>query len=260
VSAVELSIVIPAFDEEERIGPFLDEIVAWASGRSGVEVVVVDDGSSDDTVRVVNSYTQRLPALTVHLLGDNQGKGAAVRRGLAAARGRHRVFLDADGSTPVDEVDTLLEATRDRDDVVAMGSIAVEGSSVDQSQLAVRQWAGRLGNRLIQLLAVPGVRDTQRGCKLVSAAWCDEVLPLCVVDGWAFDVELLALSRAAGYQLVEVPVRWHHVKGSKVRAVSYPKTLLDVLAIRRRVRRLVRDGRVGVAPVGARSTRPTDSL
>jgi dolichyl-phosphate beta-glucosyltransferase len=124
----------------------------------------------------------------------------------------------------------------------------------------VRQWAGRLGNRLIQMLAVPGVRDTQRGCKLVSATWCQTVLPLCTVDGWAFDVELLALSWIAGYQLVEVPVQWHHVKGSKVRATSYPKTLVDVVVIRRRVRKLARDGGIPRLPAGAGSTAPTRNL
>jgi dolichyl-phosphate beta-glucosyltransferase len=162
--------------------------------------------------------------------------------------GRYRVFLDADGSTPVAEVDRLLAAAGGRDDVVALGSIAVDGAEIDQSQLVIRQWAGRLGNRLIQLLAVPGIWNTQRGCKLFSSRFCREVPPLCSIDGWAFDVELLALSRAAGYELVEVPVRWHHVGGSKVTASTHLEMLADVLRIRCRLHSLRRAGALPAAP------------
>lgn len=251
-----LSIVIPAYDEERRIGPFLDEIERWLAGRSDVEVLVVDDGSADDTGSIVEAHRERNAAFDLVRLGINRGKGAAVRTGLGKASGDYRVFLDADGSTPIDQVASLLAATVDRSDVVALGSIGVQGAQVDQGQLRVRQWAGRLGNRLIQWLAVPGIEDTQRGCKLVSDRWCEEVLPRCSVDGWAFDVEMLALSRAAGYELVEVPVCWHHVDGTKVRPGSYPQTLLDVLRVRRRVRALVRAGELGrVGPgMGVRAT------
>lgn len=232
-----LTLVVPAFDEAARIAPFLETVGGWARARHGIEVIVVDDGSSDATVATAEGFAGRIEDLRVISLGGNQGKGAAVRRGLAEGCGGYRVFLDADGSTPVNQVDLLLAAADGRDDVVVIGSTAIVGSRIGRDQVAVRQLLGRVGNRVVQRLLVPGVHDTQRGCKLVSARWCREVLPRCTVDGWAFDVELLARSEAAGYEIVEVPVTWNHVPGSKVRLSSYLQSLRDVVRTWRDLRR-----------------------
>jgi dolichyl-phosphate beta-glucosyltransferase len=242
VTAPDLSIVIPAFDEEHRIGPFLASVTDWVAGRAAggesVEVVVVDDGSTDRTLAVVCRFADRLPALVVVELPRNRGKGAAVRAGLAAASGRQRAFLDADGSTPVTELDHLRRAADEHPGAVVIGSIGVPGASVCNDQLWVRRLAGTLGARLIAATTLPGVRDPQRGCKLLPADVCDAVLPHCRTDGWAVDVELLAVARHLGFAVVEVPVSWHHVDGTKVRLRSYPATLAEVLRIRRRVRAL----------------------
>lgn len=160
----------------------------------------------------------------------------AVRLGLAEANGCYRLFLVADGSTSADQVPTLVEAAAGRDDIVVIGSTAVPGAVIEGDQGALRRLAGRLSNRLVQRVAVRDVRDTQRGCKLVFARWCREVLPTCSIEGWAFDIELLALSQDAGHEICEVPIRWHHVEGSKVHLRSYVQTLRDVVRIWRRRR------------------------
>jgi dolichyl-phosphate beta-glucosyltransferase len=240
VSPPEVSIVIPAFDEEHRIGPFLASVAEWVAARraagEAVEVVVVDDGSTDGTVAVARRFADRLPELRVVELPRNLGKGAAVRAGLAAASGRQRAFLDADGSTPVTELDHLRRAAADHPGAVVIGSIGVPGASVRNDQLWVRRLAGTLGARLIAATTLPGIRDPQRGCKLFPAEVCDAVLPHCRTDGWAIDVELLAMARRLGFAVIEVPVSWHHVDGTKVRLRSYPATLAEVVRIRRRLR------------------------
>lgn len=229
MSEPSITLVIPAFNEAERIARFLETVVGWVGDRADVETIVVDDGSTDATVEVVASYVGRIARLRVVSLGVNRGKGAAVRRGLAEGRGTYRVFLDADGSTPIDQLDRLVDAAGGRSDVVVIGSTALAGAEIGANQVAVRQVLGRAANRFIRLLLVRGIQDTQRGCKLVSERWCEEILPLCTIDGWTFDVELLARSQAANYEVIEVPVVWNHVDGSKIEASSYLQSLRDVV-------------------------------
>ncbi len=237
---MKLSIVIPAFDEQDRIGSFLTSIAAWSGLDGGVEVVVVDDGSTDGTVAVVEAFRDRIPALRIVPLGVNRGKGAAVRAGLREANGSWRIFLDADGSTGVDEIPAFVDAAAGDRKRIIIGSVAAAGADVEQTQSGLRQKAGRLGNRLVQAAALPGIDDSQRGCKLLSAEACEDVLPHCTVVGWGFDVELLAVGRVLGYEIVEIPIRWVHVDGSKVGGLAYFGVLLDVIRARRSARRVRR--------------------
>lgn len=234
--SIELSIVIPAYNEARRLGPTLDAIVGWVGPRRDVEVIVVDDGSTDATVELAVGRLAALPAARVIRVPDNRGKGHAVRTGMLAAEGRRRMFLDADGSTPVSEIDRLLASL---DAIgghgVAFGSIAA-GTSGGEAQAWVRSLSGRFGNWLTRQLVLPRVRDTQRGCKVMSDCVAESVFPRCVIDGWGFDVELLVLAREEGYPLAEVPVRWSHVDGGHIRWTSYVSTLRDLLRIRRRLR------------------------
>ena len=232
----DYSIVIPAYNEEQRLGDTLAEIASFLETAAvDAEVIVVDDGSEDDTVALAQSWTDRLD-LRVITSERNFGKGHAVRVGMLAARGRRRLFADADGSTPIDEL-IALSAALDTlgGEGVAVASIALPGSKVLSPQSRLRSFAGRVGNWLIQLMVLPGIKDSQRGFKLFSAAAADAAFNEAELDGWAFDVEVLAKARHAGFRLVEVPVTWEHRLASRVRASSYVSSLLEVWKVRQRI-------------------------
>ncbi len=235
--APDLSVVIPAFDEERRLGPTLDRVAAWVASQPGrVEVVVVDDGSTDGTASVAAERGSALPDLRILRLGANCGKGHAVRAGMLAANGNRRLFMDADNATDLSELDRLDESTAAA--AVVIGSIAVPGAEVVVPQPAARRLLGRVGNLVIRLAVLPGVRDSQRGFKVFDGQAADEIFSLCVIDGWGFDVEVLGIARVLGYEVHEVGVRWSHQEHSRVRPTGYVTTLLEVIRIQARLLRL----------------------
>lgn len=233
---IALSIVIPAYNETHRLGATLDDLLDWIGDRDDVEIVVVDDGSTDATAACARRHLDGLATSQVVTLDRNRGKGHAVRTGMLAARGPTRMFIDADGSTPVSELDRLLGALAAvGGHGIAFGSIA-SGTAGGDRQSLVRTLGGRFGNWLTRQLVLPRVRDTQRGCKVMSGCVADAVFSRSVIDGWGFDVELLAVARELGFPLAEVPIRWSHVEGGHVRWTSYASTLRDLLVIRRGLR------------------------
>ena len=240
----DLSIVIPAYNEENRIGATLDSIADFLAERDrDDEVIVVDDGSTDRTAEVVGAFTDRIPRLEVMIGDRNVGKGHAVRKGMLAATGRHRLFLDADNSTDVREFDRLVAAAAAEpiEPAVVIASVAVAGARVTVGQPGLRTALGRLGNLFIQRMVLPGIADSQRGFKLFTGEASDAIFRRCRTDGWAFDVEALALARALGYHVLEVPVTWEHRDDSRVGLGAYMTTLLDVARIRAHVHREIRE-------------------
>lgn len=243
----DLSIIIPAFNEAERIGETLDSIADFLAERGlDDEVIVVDDGSIDDTIAVVETYQPKFRRLVVLESPRNLGKGHAVRKGMLTGTGRQRLFLDADNSTNVREFDRLMEAAANEpvEPAVVIGSVAVSGSVVAVQQPGIRSWLGRLGNRIIQRLVLPGIEDTQRGFKVFTGEASDAVFRRCTSNGWAFDVEALALAQGLGYHVLEVPVTWEHRDDSRVKPGAYFTALLDVARIKVRVDRELRNSRV----------------
>lgn len=231
-----LSLVIPAYNEEKRLASTLKAIARYLDGRGDVEVIVVDGGSTDNTYTVASSMHTELAGLTVDRFSPRKGKGYTVRRGIDLARGAIRAFLDADNSVPIEDLDLLLEALKPRGTAdIAIGSINLPESRVEHPMSWLRRNAGVAANRLIRMVAVPGIHDTQRGFKALTAEAAESLFPVSRVDGWGFDVELLALARAKGFSIAEIPVSWNHDPDSRVTPWSYLTALGDVIKVRWRL-------------------------
>ncbi len=237
-SDIYLSVVIPAYNEARRLPRTLDAVRAYLSSRTyAAEVLVVDDGSTDGTGNVARSKdSDRVPVrLLRHPDGRNHGKGASVRRGMLAASGRFRLFMDADNSTTVDHVEKFWQFFDAGYDIV-IGSRDVAGAVVSVHQRWYKEAAGNLGNVIVRRLAVPGMYDTQAGFKLFKAHVVEDIFPRLVIDRWGFDIEILAVARHRGYRTKEAPITWLNDPESKVKLSSYLEVLSEVWRVRRNLR------------------------
>ncbi|MBL1096033.1 glycosyltransferase [Streptomyces sp. 205] len=243
---VDLTVVVPAYNEEHRLPRTLDAICRHLRSSPGRhadwEVIVVDDGSTDATAATVREAAAAEPR--IRLLGPppgtaptapfarNHGKGHAVRLGVLASRGRRVLVTDADLATPIEE----LAALHDRLDegyAAAIGSRAHHPASAEAVRRPpLRRLLGEAGNRVIRAVAVPGVRDTQCGFKLFEGDRARAVFGRSRLDGWCIDVEILRMFHGARWPVAEVPVRWAHQPGSKVRAPDYARVLLELVRLR----------------------------
>ncbi len=235
-SRPELSIVIPCFNEEHRLPPTLHRILDYLAQRGlAAEVVVVDDGSSDRTSEIVTRLGA--PALRLLRLPHNQGKGAAVRAGVLASTGARILISDADLSTPIEEIEKL--ETRMAEAEIAIGSRATADSEITRRQRPYRELMGKAFNRILRLVALRGIGDTQCGFKLLDGDIGRALFSILVTPGFAFDVELLWLARRQGYRIAEVGVRWENSPISRVHPLrDPPRMLLEVARFRWAHRRL----------------------
>jgi dolichyl-phosphate beta-glucosyltransferase len=234
-SAPFLSVVIPAYNEEKRLGNILGAIEERLQREPSLdmEILVVDDGSKDGTLRLVEEWQQRLPTLRASKNPRNMGKGATIRRGMLEATGQWRLFADADNSTPFEQVDNLLRVAQESGASVVVGSRACKGARLDRRQPWRREMMGRVFNLLVQAIALPGIKDTQCGFKLFSAEAAEAIFPRLTRQGFSFDVEALYLARRLGFGVEEAPARWLDDAHSKVNPVTDSfKMFLDLLRIR----------------------------
>lgn len=233
-----LSIVIPAYNEAERLPASLAAIRAWADvAGTPVEILVCDDGSCDETAEIVRAAAADDARIRLVSLGRNRGKGAAVRHGVLQARHAWVLISDADLSTPIEEAERLAAAAKARGVPVAIGSRDVDDSDIEVHQPWYREAMGRTFNRIVQTLAVPGVRDTQCGFKLLRTDVAVAAFDRATVDGFAFDVELLMLVRKLGHAIVEVGVRWRNDDRSTVDPLrDSARMFTDVVRLRWRHR------------------------
>ena len=214
-SEPELSIIIPAYNEELRLPTTLRRIAAYVKeSRLEAEVLVVDDGSTDRTAAVAESFRGQLPVLRVVSNAANRGKGFSVRRGVEQAHGRVVLFTDADLSAPIEEAPKLLAGLEHSD--VAIGSRAINRSLITAHQSALREFAGILFNKIVRIfLRLPFV-DTQCGFKAFLRERCRIIFEQQRIERFGFDPELLYLARHHGLRAVEIPVRWGHSPATKV--------------------------------------------
>lgn len=215
---LRLSVVIPAYNEEARIERTLARTVEYldATEWRPYEVLVVSDGSTDRTEALVRAFAEAHPQVQLLAYQPNRGKGHAVRYGILRAQGEWVLFSDADLATPIEELEKLAPHLKRGYDV-AIGSRPLRESQLVVRQPFYREWAGRAFNKVVQLLAVRGIHDTQCGFKLFTHESAQAIFSLCRLDGFSFDFEALYYARRLGYTIAEVPIRWMHQEGSKVR-------------------------------------------
>lgn len=223
---------MPAYNEEERIGPTLERINEYLSSQSYTwSVVVVSDGSQDGTVAIAQDFANAHPGFFVTDSQPNHGKGFVVRRGMLEQEADYLLFSDADLATPIEEVEKLFKALESAD--VAIGSRPLKESNLEVRQPFYREMLGRAFNFAVQTLAIKGIQDTQCGFKLFTRRAAKDVFSRCKLDGFGFDFEALMVARDLGYRIAEIPVRWRHQEGSKVVLMrDGPRMLRDLLKLR----------------------------
>jgi len=232
---LHLSIVIPAYNEEDRIGRTLTETFDYLNRQNySSEVIVVNDGSTDHTVEAVRKFEGRAGGrLRLVENPGNRGKGYSVRNGMLNADGEIALFFDADLATPTSEIGKVIGPIAEGRYDVVLGSRAIDRSLIGTHQSFFREAVGRTGN-LIQF-ALTGLRfkDTQCGFKAFRREAAQSVFRLQIIDGFGFDPEILFIAQKQGWRLLETPVRWNHVEGSKLNPITAPiKALMEVATIR----------------------------
>ncbi len=218
---VNLSIIIPCYNEEKRIGETIDIIKKYfGDNKQEIELLVVDDGSTDNTVRIVRGR-----GVKIIICGLNRGKGFAVRVGVLTAKGDWVLFCDADLSTPIETVEQMFGVGAE----VVIGSRNVVGSKIFVRQPLVRSFLGKLFPKLVNFFLLPDIKDTQCGFKLFSKRAVQDIFWEQKIDGFGFDVEVLCIARRKGYKVVEVPVSWYNSDSSKFNIVTdSPKMFFDL--------------------------------
>ncbi len=235
---IYMSIILPAYNEENRLGPTLTRIGEYLDTKEWTaEIIVVDDGSKDGTVDLVEEWMKKDERIKLVRNPENKGKGFSVRNGMLRAKGRYRLFSDSDLSTPIEELDKLLSYIGGRIDVT-IGSRSIAGSDVQVSQALYRMLMGRIFNLIVRILFQTKMRDTQCGFKLFTRKAAEDVFPKAVVNRFGFDVEVLFLAEKLGYKVQEVPVVWINSEESKVSAVRDSIGMfIDLFRIRLRLRK-----------------------
>lgn len=233
---LNLSIVIPAYNEEKRLGQTIPKVVAYAQRRRGrFEIIVVDDGSQDGTSRTTQELAARYPTVRLITLSRNRGKGAAVKAGVLEASGSYVVFIDADLSIPIIELDKLLERHERGISDIAIGSRWVEGAEIELPQRWIRRIAGRLFSLATKCVAIRGIADTQCGFKSMTRDAAQKIFPWMTSPTAIFDVEMLMIATQKGFRISEVPVKCSHEPETRIPLnIRYAvRMFLELFRIRR---------------------------
>ncbi len=239
----EVSIVIPAYNESERLGSPLTTILEYVARTSvNAEVIVVDDGSSDDTSQIAETTFQTIPEVQTSVIRyeKNRGKGFAVKTGLLAAKADIALFTDADLSTPIEEMSKLVDPIRKGEADVTFGSRALDRSLIGTHQPWRREQGGRVMNLIIKTMSGLKFADTQCGFKAFNMLKFRPLLDLMQIDRFGFDIEFLFVTDHNGLKLSEIPVRWNDVAGSKVSVFRDTKRMISELS---QIRRNARQGK-----------------
>jgi dolichyl-phosphate beta-glucosyltransferase len=228
-----LSVVIPAYNEQQRLAATLDSVTAYLDGQDyDWDVTVVDDGSNDETSAIVRCHSASVSRIHLLQYSPNRGKGYAVRHGMQRVTGAWRLFMDADNSTSIDHLDAIRPFLDDATFDIVIGSRRAPGARTVVHQSWWKEALGDLGGLWIRGIALPGIKDSQAGFKIFRSDVAERLFPLLTLDRWAFDVELLAIAQHFGYSIHEHPIQWFNDPDTKVTPGSYVEALQDVLRVR----------------------------
>lgn len=230
---IHLSVIIPAYNEEKRIGPTLESLDQYFKKQNySYEIIVVANNCTDRTDEVVKKYQEKISHLKlIDIKNGCDGKGCAVKIGIKQASGDYLIFMDADNSTRIYELDKFWPYFKKGFSVV-IGSRALKESKIKIKQPWYREFLGRLGNLLIRIVLLPEIYDTQCGFKAFTKKAALQIFAKQKISGWGFDIEVLALARKFGFKIKEVPVTWFNAPDSKVSLTSYLSTFKELFQIK----------------------------
>jgi len=233
-----ISIVIAAYNEEQRIGKSLLKIKDYLDAQNiAYEIIVVDDGSTDNTRQVVIGYKKEIANLKIVSYPTNKGKGYALRQGVFASIGEAVLLTDADLSTPIEELSHMLPLISSSEYDVVIGSRALKPSTIIKKQPWWRQGMGKIFNKIVRFLVLDGFHDTQCGFKVFSGEVARSLFKDARIDRFAYDVEILAMAKKKGFNIIEVPVKWINSPASKVHPIfDSLQMFFDLVKIRLRIK------------------------
>lgn len=225
-----LSVIIPAYNEEKRIAQTLRNVNDYLEKQKfPSETIVVDDGSQDKTLEVVRSLN--IPRLKIIENQENHGKGYVVRQAMLQACGQYRLFMDADNSTKIKEIENFWPYFQEGYDIV-IGSIELSGSEIKETAAWYRRFLGKWAKVVIRLMLIWEIHDTQRGFKCFTEESTKAIFPKQTIERWGFDMEILKIAKVKGFRIKELPVHWHNPAGSKVTLGAYITTFRELLKIK----------------------------
>lgn len=237
---IHLSVIIPAYNEEKRISATLLDIDRYLSkqkypstrsGQTTYEIIVVSDGSKDNTAQVVNKTGELVKNLRLIDNKENHGKGWVTKQGMLEAKGEYRIYVDADNAISIDQIENFWPYTKEYD--VIIGSIEVKGSKIEEHAGWYRRIFGVVAKYIIRIIAgLWEIHDSQRAFKLFPEKVANDVFSRQTIYRWGFDIEILVLAKKLGYKIKELPITWVNAEGSKVTLSSYIKTFGELLKIK----------------------------